>query len=127
MITLTELAGFLSCEPIDIASYTRDLEALAELRLIKRDRVDRRMFDYRVNNLNRYYVPSLILQSVCEKNELHMNESCPETLDELLSYSPGCPHPVFDQAAIRTAGPPPTKPRMPFRTLSCRRWKFFGV
>jgi len=58
LITLTELAGFLSCEPIDIAAYTRDLEALADLRLIKRDRVDRRMFDYRVNNLSRYYVPS---------------------------------------------------------------------
>jgi hypothetical protein len=86
MITLTELAGFLSCEPIDIASYTRDLEALAEFRLIKRDRVDRRMFDYRVNNLNRYYVPSMILQSVCERNEVNKNESCPETLDELLSY-----------------------------------------
>jgi len=31
LITLTELAGFLSCEPIDIASYARDLEALAGL------------------------------------------------------------------------------------------------
>ena len=86
MITLTELAGFLSCEPIDIASYTRDLEALAELRLVKRDRVDRRMFDYRSNNLSRYFVPSPILQSVCEKNEVRKMESRSETLDELLAY-----------------------------------------
>lgn len=86
MITLTELAGFLSCEPIDIAFYTRDLEALAELRLVKRDKVDRRMFDYRSNNLTRYYVPSSILQSVCEKNEVRRMESRSETLDELLAY-----------------------------------------
>ncbi|MBP6872272.1 MAG: ATP-binding protein [Bacteroidales bacterium] len=86
LITLTELAGFLSCEPIDIAAYTRDLEALADLRLIKRDRVDRKMFDYRVNNLSRYYVPSPIIQSVCEKNEVLMKESSPETLNELLVY-----------------------------------------
>jgi len=85
MVTITDMASFLGCEPINIASFARDLEALKDLKLIRKQKANVRMFDLNGNNLARYFVPSGIIDSVCEKNKLRIIDNQYDSLGDIFA------------------------------------------
>jgi hypothetical protein len=85
-ITISELARFLKCPPIQMARHTADLNELARVKLLKKDKGERFRYSSR-NELPRYYVPANHLESI--SSGLNFDRTGPEyhSLEEMLAMA----------------------------------------
>jgi len=84
-VTVTDLAGHLDCEPLSLARHVKELDELARLGLLRRDRNDRRGFGRRSSGQNGYYVVSDIMEAVCAGKVPKTRKNRTESVGELLA------------------------------------------
>jgi Cdc6-like AAA superfamily ATPase len=82
-ISLSDIANYLKCEPIYLAKYIRDFEALCRLKLLRKDMGERRIFGQKRNQQNHYYVPGELVQSICENNEIKRFDMKTDNLEDM--------------------------------------------
>jgi hypothetical protein len=85
-ITISDLASFIKCPPIQMARYTADLDELSGMKLLRKDKGERFRYGSR-NELPKYYVPANHLESICTGQKIHCVSLEYESLEEMLAMA----------------------------------------
>jgi hypothetical protein len=85
-ITIAELASFLKCPPIQMARHTVELDELARMKLLRKDKGERFRYGSR-NELPKYYVPANHLETICTGQKIQPTSLEYESLEEMLAMA----------------------------------------